>query len=75
MNGSGHTAIPAEMNRSEQVQKPVLYCSYFVLDNTPNPDYISAHYPGRRPNPAQLIDIVNRKLAMHAPVRAKREAP
>jgi hypothetical protein len=34
--------------------------SYFVLDNIPSSDYISDELPGRRPNPAQLIDIVNR---------------
>jgi hypothetical protein len=41
-------------------------CSYFVLDNTPNSDYISKLYPGRRPNPAPLIDIVNKTIPMPA---------
>jgi hypothetical protein len=73
MMGSGHIIpriIPAEMNRSEQVQKPVLHCSYFVLDNTPIPEYISNHYPGRRPNPAPLIDIVKKNFAMLVPTKS-----
>jgi hypothetical protein len=72
MIGSGHPTV--EMNGSGQEPKLTGRRSYFVLDNTPIPDYISNHYPGRRPNPAPLIDIVKRKLAMHAPVTAKREA-
>jgi hypothetical protein len=70
MIGSGHSAIPAEMNRSEQVQQPVLYRSYFVLDNTPISDYISDYYSGRRPNPAPLIDIVKKNFAMLVPTKS-----
>jgi hypothetical protein len=48
----------------------MLNCSYFVLDNTPNSDYISNHYPGRRPNPAPLIDIVKWKRTMLVPIKS-----
>jgi hypothetical protein len=50
------------------------HCSYFVLDNIPNADYISDERSGRRPNPAPLIDIVNRNFAMLVLIMAKREA-
>jgi hypothetical protein len=70
MFGSVHPTIPVEMNRSEQVQKPVLHRSYFVLDNIPSSDYIGDERPGRRPNPTPLIDIVKSKRAMLAPVKS-----
>jgi hypothetical protein len=72
MIGSGHIIpriIAKEMNRSGQAQKPLRDRSYFVLYNTPSSDYISDLYPGRRPNPAPLIDIVKRNFAMPVPVQ------
>jgi hypothetical protein len=65
MIGSGHLIPPLiakELNRSEQVQKPLRDSSYFVLDINPKSDYINHDYPGRRPNPAPLIDIVNMQI-------------
>jgi hypothetical protein len=55
--------MPKEMNPLGKAQKPNFNCSYFVLDNSPISDYIGDERPGRRPNPAPLIDIVNLILA------------
>jgi hypothetical protein len=55
--------MPRDMNPSGLAQKSNFHRSYFVLDNSPNSDYIDSERPGRRPNPAPLIDIVNLILA------------
>jgi hypothetical protein len=47
------------MSLSGKLKNSNSYRSYFVLDKSPNSDYIADERPGRRPNPAPLIDIVN----------------